>query len=213
MTIQKFPTTFAGMKNEILSVATDLFLNLGFKSVTMDEIAQKMGISKKTIYAHFKTKFILVEACALELYDGITEGIDEIIAEDYNPIEELLRIHNYILKRLREEKSSPQFQLKKYYPKIEDCIREKKKERMKECVIENLNRGVAQGLYRQEIPVVVIYRFYFMMLEGIKDSEFFPAEDYPTRILVQHFLEYHLRGIVSPKGLTLLENLAKKIES
>lgn len=201
------------MKKEILYVATDLFLNLGVKSVTMDDLANKMGISKKTIYAHFKTKSILVEACALELYEGITNGIDDIIAEEYNPIEELLRIHNYILKRLREEKSSPQFQLKKYYPKIEHCIREKKKERMKACVVENLNRGITQGLYRQEIPVEVIYRFYFMMLEGIKNSEFFPKEDFPTRILVQHFLEYHLRGIVSPKGLTVLENLAKKFES
>ncbi|MDQ7916338.1 TetR/AcrR family transcriptional regulator [Mesonia sp. MT50] len=197
------------MREKILNKATEMFLDLGFKSVTMDDIAENLGISKKTIYAHYKTKSKLVEACSIELYNSITEGIDEIIAEELNPINEILCIHQYILKRLREEKSSPQYQLKKYYPNIDKNLRLNKMVRMKECVVCNLNRGVKEGLYRKDIRVDIVYRFYYMMLEGIKNSEYFPEENYPTSFLVKHFLDYHIRGIVSAKGQVILEKLAK----
>jgi AcrR family transcriptional regulator len=197
------------MKEKILNTATDLFLNLGFKSVTMDDIAEKLGMSKKTIYSHYPNKAKLIEACAIELFNSITTGIDEIIAENNNPIDELLLIHGFILKRLKEEKASPQFQLAKYYPKVEQTLREKKIERMQECVVANLNRGVALGFYRKDIEVEVVYKFYFMTLEGIKDSDFFPMERYSIPFLVHHFLEYHFRAIASEKGLIYINNLNK----
>lgn len=197
------------MKEKILHKATEMFLDRGFKSITMDDIAENLGISKKTIYAHYKTKFKLVEACSIGLYHSITDGIDEIIAENLNPINEILCIHQYILKRLREEKSSPQYQLKKYYPNIDKNLRLNKMVRMKEYVVDNLSRGIEEGLYREDIHVDIVYRFYYMMLEGIKNSEYFPEESYPTSFLVKHFLDYHIRGIVSAKGQIILEELAK----
>jgi len=198
------------MREKILNKATEMFLELGFKSVTMDDIAENLGISKKTIYTHFKTKSKLVEVCSMELFNCITGRIDEIIAEDHNPIQEILYIHKYILSRLREEKSSPQYQLKKYYPNIEANMRNCKMDRMKETIVNNLNRGIDEGLYREDLIVDIVYRFYYMMLEGIKNSEYFPEESYPISLLVKHFLEYHMRGIVSAKGQIILEKLAKK---
>lgn len=145
----------------------------------------------------------------MELYHCITEGIDDIIADKHNPIKEILYIHKYILSKLREEKSSPQYQLKKYYPNIDKNLHNSKMDRMKECVVNNLNRGVEEGLYRKDIRVDIVYRFYFMMLEGIKNSEYFPEKQYPISLLVKHFLDYHIRGIVSVKGQIILEELAK----
>ena len=66
------------MKERIIHKATDLFLKLGFKSVTMDDIAQELAISKKTIYTHFKNKTELIKECAWFMLDNITTGIDEI---------------------------------------------------------------------------------------------------------------------------------------
>ena len=77
------------MREEILHKATELFLNLGFKSVTMDDLAQEMGISKKTIYSHFDNKTKLVEESTMDLFWFISNGIDEIMALKKNPIEEL----------------------------------------------------------------------------------------------------------------------------
>ena len=71
---------------------TTMDLDLGFKSVTMDDIANAMGISKKTIYAHFKNKTELVKASTFHLFDVVCDGIDIICSEEKNPIEELYQI-------------------------------------------------------------------------------------------------------------------------
>ncbi|MGI9550098.1 MAG: TetR/AcrR family transcriptional regulator, partial [Aurantibacter sp.] len=104
------------MKTKILEKATELFLNLGFKSVTMDDLAREMGISKKTIYSHFENKTHLVEACTLHLFNTISQGIDYICSLGKNPIEELYEIKKFAMLHLKDEKSSPQYQLQKYYP-------------------------------------------------------------------------------------------------
>ena len=67
------------MKDQILEKATEMFLTLGFKSVTMDDIASEMGISKKTIYQHFSNKDSLIKATTSNLFERISCGIDEII--------------------------------------------------------------------------------------------------------------------------------------
>lgn len=197
----------------ILVTATELFLNLGFKSVTMDDIAEKLGISKKTIYAYFTNKTSLVSACTNYLFENITAEIDEIIAKNDNPIDEILAVHKFTLKRLREEKSSPQFQLKKYYPKLEKALRKKKFDKMEECVVSNLSRGIDQGFYRRSIHIDMVYRFYVLTLEGIRNSDFFPMEKYSIPSLVSNFLDYHLRGIASAKGLDYIEKITKKFEA
>lgn len=210
----KFLLTFAPiMKEKILKRAIELFLELGFKSVTMDDIAESLGISKKTIYSHYSTKGKLVEDCAANLFCTITEGIDEIIAEKHNPIDESFNIHRFILSRLKKEKASPQYQLQKYYPKIERKLRQQKIERMQECVVNNLKRGVKEGYYRPEIEIDLVFRFYFMTLEGIRSSDMFSVAEYSIPFLVKNFSDYHLRGIVSEKGLTYINNLAKKCNS
>ena len=103
------------MREKIIQKSAELFLNLGFKSVTMDDIASEMGISKKTIYVHFPNKTKLVEAVTFTLFEMICDGIDGICSTSNNPIEELYAIKLFVMKHLKNEKTSPQYQLKKYY--------------------------------------------------------------------------------------------------
>lgn len=77
------------MKEDIISKAMDMFLTYGFKSVTMDDLAHEMGISKKTIYTHFNNKTQLVEQGVCQLFEEVSEGIEEILSLKKNPIEEL----------------------------------------------------------------------------------------------------------------------------
>ncbi len=84
-----------------------MFLTLGFKSVAMDDIANELGISKKTIYQHYGTKDDLVRATTIYLFETISAGIDEICAVNKNPIEELFEIKEYVLRNLKNEDSSP----------------------------------------------------------------------------------------------------------
>ncbi len=195
------------LKDNILHKATDLFLNLGFKSVTMDDLAHEMGISKKTIYSHFDNKTQLVEECTMNLFCSISEGIDHICSLGKNPIEELYEIKKFVMLHLKDERSSPQFQLQKYYPQIHNSLRSKQFEVMRNCVIENLRKGIKQGIYRENLNIEFVSRIYFAGVTSIKDHTIFPAEKFPVNDLMDDYLEYHLRGIVTPKGRQILNEI------
>lgn len=184
----------------------ELFLSFGFKSVTMDDIAQKMGISKKTIYAHFPTKSKLVEATTFFLLETIDSGIEEIIQKDLNAIEELFEIKKFVMHHLKDERSSPQFQLNKYYPRVYQNVEKHHLKLMCCSISDNLHKGIKGGLYRENIPVEFISKLYFLGMTAIKGSELFSPEEYTMRDLTENYLEYHLRAIVTPKGFETLKD-------
>lgn len=201
--------TFAGsklrhLKEQILSTAAELFLTLGFKSVTMDDIAQNLGISKKTIYAHFPTKRKLIEATTLHVLENITRGIQDIRNKNHNPIEELFKIKQFTTAYLKDEKSSPQFQLEKYYPQIYRDVQNNHLDLIHYSIEENLKKGIEAGYYRQGIQVSFISKIYFVGISGLKDPNLFPVGT-GMHNLYEQFLEYHLRAIVTDKGLKKLK--------
>ncbi len=195
------------MKEKILDKATDMFLTLGFKSVTMDDLAHEMGISKKTIYAHFENKTKLVEASTLKLFEVISKGIDAICSLQKDPIEELYEIKKFAMKHLKDEKASPQFQLQKYYPRISKTMRKKQFDLMQNCVVDNVKRGMELGIYRPSLNVNFIARIYFTGVTSIKDHTLFPEDEFPNIQLMDDYLEYHLRGIVTPEGRNILNKI------
>ena len=197
------------MEDRILGKAAELFIDNGVKSVTMDEIARELGMSKKTIYAYFETKTQLIEATRLFIFEKIASGIREIKSRKLNPIEELFTIRNFILLSLREDKSSPEFQLKKYYPEIFARLRAKQKSLVESSLLDNIRRGVAEEIYRKGMNEDFIARMYFIGMTGIKDQVIFPKELFGSEELTELFLEYHLRAIVTAKGLEIVNNFVK----
>lgn len=195
------------MKEKILQKATDMFLSYGFKSVTMDDIANKMGISKKTIYTHYANKTELVADSTMHMFDIISNGIDHICALEKNPIEELYEIKKFVMVNLKNEKSSPQYQLQKYYPKVHDVLRNKQFEIMQECVVRNIEKGIELGIYRENLNIGFVSRIYFSGVHSIKDLQVFPLEQFPVSTLIDEYLEYHLRGIVTPAGRKILNKI------
>ncbi len=198
------------MRETILNKAMEMFLAYGFKSVTMDDIAAQLGISKKTIYQHFANKTDLVEACTLNLFESISCGIDNIREQGKNSIEEIFIIRSFMMQHLNNETASPFYQLQKFFPKIFSCLRSKQFEKMNGCMLENLSKGIEHGLYRPEIDIDFISRIYFTGLTGIKDGDIFPADFFNVQDLTKKYLEYHLRGIVTEKGLKILEEILRK---
>ena len=193
------------MRHKILETSNELFLNLGFKSVTMDEIASKMGVSKKTIYKYFDNKTDLVAAVTDYMFDTVSCGIDGICALQMNPIEEIFSIKRFIMKHLKDEKSSPQYQLQKYYPKIYASLTQKQFDVMQVCVLSNLKKGIDLGLYREGIDLEFTSRIYFNGMVGIKNIELFPLIDYSMNTLMNYYLEYHIRGIATERGVQELK--------
>ncbi|MCH9660257.1 MAG: TetR/AcrR family transcriptional regulator [Bacteroidetes bacterium] len=195
------------MKNQILLTATELFLNQGFKSITMDDIAQQMAISKKTIYSHFANKEAIVAVVTDQIFEQVSHGIDCICDLKLNPIEEIYEIKKLVMHHMRNEKTSPWYQLRKYYPKIHESIKKRQFNYMQECVVDNLNRGLKEGLFRDNINVQFVARIYFVGVTGIKEEDLFPTTMFDPTELYESFLEYHLRGIVTPKGRKILNKI------
>ncbi|MDX6745774.1 TetR/AcrR family transcriptional regulator [Polaribacter sp. PL03] len=197
------------MREKILEKSKELFLNLGFKSVTMDEIASSLGVSKKTIYKYFKNKTELIDAVTLHMFNTICTGINGVCELKLGAIHELFSIKKIILENLKDEKSSPQYQLQKYYPKIYASIKQKQFHVMQDCVVDNLKKGIETGLYRDNIDLEFISRIYFNGIVGIKDKDIFPLTNYSMITLMNNYLEYHLRAISTQKGVQELENQLK----
>lgn len=193
------------MKDKIINIAGELFLNLGFKSVTMDEIASALGVSKKTIYTHFKNKTSLVQEVTNTFFEAICEGINCIQEEQSNPVKEMYEVKRFVMHYLKDEKSSPQYQLQKYYPEIFTQLKAKQFEFMQTCIQTNLTRGIHQKLFKADIDIHFIARIYFHGMMGIKNPDLFPLQQFSMNDLMNHYLEYHLRGISTEKGIKEIE--------
>ncbi len=211
----KFPVIYLQtiMKQKIIIKSAELFLNFGFKSVTMDDLANTLGISKKTIYQYFKNKTKLVEATTMHIFEVISTGIDCICVLEKNPIEEIYDIKNLIMDHLKDEKSSPLYQLQKYYPQIFATLKIKQFELMQSCVKDNLNRGIELKLYRDTINIEFIARIYFNSMIAIKDKDLFPHKMFSMNMLMENYIEYHLRGICTQKGIDLLTQIVTANQS
>lgn len=194
------------MKQEITDRAGDMFLKFGFKSVTMDDIANEMGISKKTIYKYFDNKDHLVDQTVNYIQVTIDQIIEDIISKGFNAIEENFAIKNVFKNMFKNAKTSPMYQLKKYYPQTYAKLMDKEICTFSECVMQNIEKGIDEKLYRANIEKEIVMKFYFLLVFGAYESDLFDnklSEVVKTEIKI---LEYHTRAIATPKGIIELEN-------
>ncbi len=191
------------MKEKIIAKASELFLKLGFKSITMDDIAGEMCISKKTIYKYFCNKEVLVEESTAMMHKAVHQIIETIIAQNHNPIKENFEIRKMFKEMFKTADSSPLYQLKKHYPEIHQKVI---KEEISECnrfIRQNIERGIEQGLYRKDINIDTYIKFYYTLIFSINETTILESE---AQKLELEALEYHTRALATEKGITELEN-------
>lgn len=199
------------METKILNTACNLFLALGFKSVTMDDLANEIGISKKTIYKYFSNKEDLVAASTTYLHTQISETICQITTQGLNAISENFAIKTAFKDIFKKSKTSPMFQLRKYYPKIYKNLINNEFEMFKQCVGGNIEKGIHEGYYRKDLDKDIVLKFYFILVFGLHDNDIFNLEKYDLNQLDIKSLEYHTRAIATTKGILELEKELKKL--
>lgn len=190
------------MKEKIMSKAKDMFLKLGFKSVTMDDIAAEMCISKKTIYKYFCNKEILVEETTEKIHNDVNEKISAIAEKDFNAIEENFEIQKMFKEMFKSYDTSPVYQLKKHYPMIFMKIHEKSIEFCNDNFRKNIEKGMQEGLYRADLDIKTAVDFYYTLIFNINENTVYEKDAHE---LVLKALEYHTRAIATPKGVLELE--------
>lgn len=193
------------MREKILNKAADMFLSYGFKSVTMDDIASELGISKKTIYKYFSNKVVLVDASTESIQQTIDNAIKQIQEQNYNAIEENFTIKTVFKNMFKNAKTSPMFQLKKYYPKTYTKLMEAEICSFSDCVLNNLMKGIKNKLYRNDLDKDIVMKFYFTLVFGAYENDMFSHKMEDILKTELKILEYHTRAIATPKGIEVLE--------
>lgn len=190
------------MKDKIIKKATDMFLKLGFKSVTMDDIACEMCISKKTIYKYFSNKEKLIEEGTEVIHQKIHTLMDEVITQNHNAIAENFEMRKMFKAMFQSFDHSPAYQLKKHYPEIYDKMIANEIEDCSNVFYQNIIKGISEGLYRENTDVDAAVKFYYTLIFSINGDTQFEKEAHE---LETKALEYHTRAIATSKGITELE--------
>lgn len=198
------------MKQTILRKAGEVFLKYGFKSITMDDIANELAISKKTIYKFFKNKQELVEETVSLVHETMHKEIFCICDKGYNAIEENFEIKNMFKNMFKNSDDSPMFQLEKYYPETYSKIMINEFAMFKDCILTNLKKGIQEKLYRADIDEELITKFYFSLAMSVHNSNLHTYNKNTLNKLETSVLEYHTRAIATLKGLKILEEQLEK---
>lgn len=194
------------MKDKIISKAKEMFLKLGFKSITMDDIACEMCISKKTIYKYFSNKDILIEESIQVVHKEINETIDQIVSQNFNAIEENFEIKRMFKEMFKSAESSPIYQLKKHYPEIYDKVLNMQIEVCVKCFRDNIVKGINEGLYRKDLDIDNYVKFYYTLIFNINENTMLEKD---AQELELKALEYHIRAMATLAGIVELEKQLK----
>lgn len=197
-------------KLELTHKIADLFMRLGVRSVNMDDIARNLSVSKKTLYKYFKDKSEVVTEVTGCLIGGEECQLQGIITDAENAIDEIIKVSEFANQMLKGMHPSVMFDLKKYYPESFQIFQNHKNVFIKQTVQANLERGIAEGLYRDNINVDIISALYLAKIEVIWNSEVFPPTEYTYAQIHLEMIRYHIRGIASPKGLEYLSQRISK---
>ena len=198
---------------ELLEKVGALYMKFGIKSVTMDDIAHQLGISKKTLYLFIEDKADLVTKVVYNQLERERSKFQSIEDNNNNAIEELINVNRHLRKMLSTINPSTEYDLKKYYPELHSKVKEHKLHNMYNSVLRNMKNGIEEGLYRKELNAEFIAKYYVSRIESNMDFDFFRREVKHIHDFIYEIFVYHIRGISSPEGIKFLEKHIDEIKS
>lgn len=191
--------------------AIKVFMTYGIKSVTMDDIARHLRMSKKTLYQYFSDKNDLVKRC-LERDCHITENVvNEILTKGSNAIEENFEISKHIVEDLRNIHPSIFYDLEKYYPEAWNTMHHLRHEFVGEVMLKNMERGIKEGFYRDDLNVKLMTKLWVARLNIIFDPTLFALDEFNLADVYRQMFIHHVRGIASSEGLKYIEQNQHKL--
>lgn len=196
---------------ELIPKITELFLRYGVKSVTMDDIARELGISKKTLYLHFTDKKdVVMKSIEYTLKHQKCE-MDALSERSFdNAIDVLMKVSQQLITTQSKVNQSVNFDLQKYYPEAWEKISKFRQDHVFSSIKQNINRGIEEGVYREDFNVDVICYLYVSHIEN-SYNELIAKAEIPFDELLKTLFMYHIRGIASAKGIIYIEeNIIKQ---
>ncbi len=196
-------------KQQLLTQARQLYLSYGVKSVSMDDIARLMGISKKTIYNFISNKKDLVHAVVKSYIDEEEARCDSITENSKNAIDEIISVARHVQNTLKEMKPTLTYDLQKYYPKTWMLIQGEHFDFIEKFITRNLKRGIKEGLFRDNLNLDIIPIMYMTLARLVSHHEVQSVKKIKQSDLHETMILYHLHGILNANGRKELKKYLK----
>lgn len=202
-------------KNElfVLEKTERMYRRYGIKSVTMDDVARELGISKKTLYEYFNDKEDLIGKVLDQALVQHKNRLKVIEARNLNAVEEMLELYRMIHHMFIDYNPSMEYDIRKYYPSLFLKLREIRRKSIFTFAYKNLNKGKKEKLYRHNISTRIIARLQVFQVENLFDSDLFPIQEITTIKVFQEFFIYNLLGILSPEGRKFFNSHIQKLKA
>lgn len=200
-------------KQNILDQSAELFKNYGIRSISMDDISQKMGISKKTLYQIVPEKERLIEELLIQEYNALKARFQQITKQSSDIIDELMQLNFEILRFLREIKPVAIFDMKKYYPELYRNWSQKFSSLIGAIIIENVKKGKEAGLYRKSIDVKLIAHLHTERIDQLQESNKLWEELSETPTALKEMITFYLRGLITAEGEKYFNQHIEKFEN
>lgn len=197
-------------KERIIQEARNLFLRLGIRSVSMDEIATQLGISKKTVYQHFQDKDELVDRVLQMQINNMQVETTETVQSASNAIEEIFNTMDMMVKHSRNMNPMVLFDLQKYHLSSFQKFHAYKNDFLLNIISNNLKKGVEEGLYRSDIKIEILSKFRLETLMIGFNMDAFPADKYNVTEVSLVIIENFLYGLATEKGFNMIESYKNK---
>ncbi len=197
-------------QKKLLDSAHELFLKYGVKSVSMDDIARMLGISKKTIYNLVQNKKGLVHSVVSAHIEKEEQFITDIVEKSINALDEMISIVKHVNSILKSMKPSLTYDLKKYHPETWELIDKGHFKFIEKHIQQNLLRGIEEGLYRKEIRTDIIPKLFVNISKVVADGDFSQSTLLSQSEVYESAMLYHLNGIINNTGRKQLQKYLSK---
>lgn len=192
-------------KERILVRSHELFNKYGIRSVSMDDIAAQLGMSKKTLYLYYTDKEDLVNAVFSGVMAANKTDCQNCQKQCENAIHEVFLSFDMVEDMLTNMNPAVLFDMQKYHPVVFKKFLDYKNDFLYKMIRNNLERGMAEGLYREDLDVDILARFRLFSILLSFDSDVFPGNRTNLVHIEQQLIEHFLYGLVSAKGQKLIE--------
>ncbi len=196
-------------RKEIIDKSAMIFLRHGIRSVTMDDLARELGMSKKTIYNHFKDKDELVIQIVTTLIERNQVACEVGRAKSETAIDAMMSISEFSTRLFTEIHSSVFYDLQKYYPEAWNIIKQYRLSFISDQITQNIIRGQEEGLYNAELDPKIMAGIHLSIVSMLTDSNVFEVGTNEYGALLEEIVLFQLRGIVNDKGRKLMSKYMK----
>ena len=196
---------------KVVSVAEDLFMRLGVRSITMDEVSRTLSMSKKTLYQYFENKDELVSAVMIAHIEREEKAIKRVHESSQNAIEEIHGLAEIMRKNLGQLNPSTLFDIQRFHLHAWEKFLNFKDKCIQGHTEDNIIRGVKEGYYRSEIDANILARLRVEQVSLMFKPTVFSSTDFDFKQVQLEVLDHFIHGLLTNKGRRLYEKYPQEV--